>query len=522
MIYLLPFLACLSLTCALEVLFKPYHANYLKRRIRGVFITINLVFITQIVFLIITQRPVFSALLTSLIILLLLLVNNAKYAALREPLVFSDLFLYLQAIHYPRLYFPFLGLPVLVTLPIAIILTVYLGFSLESGIFECFFSSSVMLLGVLGLAILVLLKLAAKATISGELESDIKSYGILSVLCIYATLAVLQRGELEKRLLNQSPFTPTSNQDKPVKNEVAQLPDIIAIQSESFFDARKLSENIKKTVLESYDQYLTASFQHGALSVPAWGANTMRTEFAFLSAYRPETLGLARFYPYQQLLKMNSPRSLITYLKQLGYRCVCIHPHDSGFFLRDRFFEKLGFDLFIDEQSFENPQRVGPYISDAEVCKKIISTSRQYDDQPLFIFAITMENHGPLHLESVGDGEWKQYFGSKPDGKSDDLTAYLRHLKNADAMIANLIDFYKGLENPVGIVFYGDHVPAISDTFDEYHFYDDRSNYFIWNNYSDAHLNADSEKTSIEPKDIKVEDLALTLLASLKLSPHKE
>jgi hypothetical protein len=462
----------------------------------------------------------FSAVLTLIVVSILLAVNNAKYKALREPLVFSDLFLYLQAICYPRLYFPFLGLPALVLIPAVFVLVVYLGFTLEASVFDNLLVNTLLLAGMLVLAIIVLLKLAATAVISRDLETDIKSFGILSTLCIYARLASVGRDSLEVSLLNRSPFKVSSGEEGTRKQKGRQLADIVAIQSESFFDARNLSENIKKEVLGNYDQCLLTSFQHGALSVPAWGANTMRTEFAFLTGYTPETLGLARFYPYQQLLKMNEPQSLIAYLKQLGYRCICIHPHDAGFFLRDRFFEKLGFDEFIDEKSFESPERVGPYVSDAEVYQKIISTTPQQSDQPLFIFAITMENHGPLHLESVDKGEWKQYFETKSEEKSDDLTVYLRHLKNADTMIDNLMSFYEQSDRRVGLAFYGDHVPAISNTFNHYNYSDDRSNYFIWNNYLDTKCAAGSMEQGPKSEDIKVEDLALTLLSSLDLSPH--
>jgi len=521
MVYLLSFLACIGFTFFLEAFFKPYYASLLKRRIRGLLITMSLVLITQAFFLLVTHRPMFSVVSTLIMVSVLLAVNNAKYAALREPLVFSDLFLYLQAIHYPRLYFPFLGLPALILLPIVFVSVIYFGFALEKSVFNQVFIYSLLLVFVIGLAITALLKLAAAAVISGDLETDIKRFGILSTLCIYATLASSERETLALSLLSRSRFRVSTDEEIVKKQGGTQLPDIIAVQSESFFDARKVSETIKKDVLSHYDQCLLTSFQHGALSVPAWGANTMRTEFAFLTGYTPDALGLARFYPYHQLLKMNKPQSLIAYLKQLGYYCICIHPHDAGFFLRDQFFKKLGFDEFMDEASFENPERVGPYISDAEVCQKIIRTScQQQNDQPLFIFAITMENHGPLHLESVGESEWEQYFEKKPEAKDDDLTVYLRHLNNADAMIDGLTSFYKQSEKQVGLVFYGDHVPAISETFDHYGYADDRSNYFIWNNYLDRTNVISKTGRQFDTQDIKVEDLALTLLSSLNLSPQ--
>ena len=45
----------------------------------------------------------------SAFLLMLVLVNNAKFAALREPFVFQDYEYFTDAIRHPRLYIPFLG-----------------------------------------------------------------------------------------------------------------------------------------------------------------------------------------------------------------------------------------------------------------------------------------------------------------------------------------------------------------------------------------------------------------------------
>jgi len=54
-------------------------------------------------------RPWFAAAVVSAFLLLLVLVNNAKFKALREPFVFQDYEYFTDAIRHPRLYIPFLG-----------------------------------------------------------------------------------------------------------------------------------------------------------------------------------------------------------------------------------------------------------------------------------------------------------------------------------------------------------------------------------------------------------------------------
>ena len=54
-------------------------------------------------------RPWFAAAAVAAFLLVLVLVNNAKFKALREPFVFQDYEYFTDAIRHPRLYIPFFG-----------------------------------------------------------------------------------------------------------------------------------------------------------------------------------------------------------------------------------------------------------------------------------------------------------------------------------------------------------------------------------------------------------------------------
>jgi hypothetical protein len=184
----------------------------------------------------------------------------------------------------------------------------------------------------------------------------------------------------------------------PVLPSDAQAPHVIVVQSESFFDPRHWSEAIAPEVLTAWDDTCSTSLCHGRLQVPAWGANTVRTEAAFLTGLDPVALGIHRFAPYRALARQPVP-NLFNAMKQLGYRTVAVHPYPASFYLRDRVFPMLGVDHFLDITDFDPEERDGQYISDAAVARKVGRLLKDKDNAPLFIFAITMENHGPLHLE---------------------------------------------------------------------------------------------------------------------------
>src|SRR4029077_13691122 len=183
---------------------------------------------------------------------------------------------------------------------------------------------------------------------------------------------------------------------------VGALSHVVAVQSESFFDPRRVFPGIRSEVLEQFDALRAESCLSGPLEVPAWGANTVRTEFAFLSGVGETQLGVHKFNPYRKLHMRIS--TIASVLKGQGYRTICIHPYSASFYGRDRIYPLLGFDEFIDIGHFAGAQRDGPFVSDLAVAEKVAAILEASPGKPVFLFVITMENHGPLHLESVLPG----------------------------------------------------------------------------------------------------------------------
>jgi phosphoglycerol transferase MdoB-like AlkP superfamily enzyme len=454
---------------------------------------ISLVYLTAVLIL---HRPVFAALVTLITFTVFIIVSNAKYKTLREPLVFSDIAMFSQAFKHPRLYLPFLGIVPVIALPVFAITAIYLLLRLEPAIT---FSPAGYLIIISSLVIILLWikKLALRVTNTLEPEQDIKAHGLIATLVSYSLQANTAEHKAKIQQAIQASFW---NTDIDFRNKTK--PDIITIQSESFFDARRLSDIIKPDILSGYDLCKEDAIMHGQLNVPAWGANTMRTEFSFLTGIPNDKLGYYRFYPYQYLYKTKIP-SIASYLQSTGYYCVCIHPHPEGFFGRDKIFPQMGFDEFIDIRSFDAQRKFGPYISDEAVTDKILDTLKQHD-KPVFIFAITMENHGPLHLEKATQQDEKALYTTKPPEKTNDLTIYLRHLKNADRMITALTQTLpqtlKYKEKDFVLCFYGDHIPSMPGIYEITDYKDDKSDFIIWKSKPDSAIR--SNKTTTEAHEL--------------------
>ena len=113
------------------------------------------------------------------------------------------------------------------------------------------------------------------------------------------------------------------------------LPDTVVVQSESFFDPRRAFTNIKPDVLAGFDQACKTSSLFGTLTVPAWGANTVRTEFEFLTGINIAELGIDQFNPYRRSVQNGLP-SIAQEFKKRGYRTICVHPYPATFYHRER------------------------------------------------------------------------------------------------------------------------------------------------------------------------------------------
>lgn len=239
--------------------------------------------------------------------------------------------------------------------------------------------------------------------------------------------------------------------------ESVDRPNIIVIMDEAFSDLSVLGE------FETNEDYMPFihSLQEGAentttgyLNVSVLGGNTANTEFEFLTgnslAFLPQGS-----VAYQQYVLDETP-SLASYLKDLGYTTIAIHPYYADGWDRDRVYPLLGFDRFYNKEHFAGAKKIRNYISDEACFDRIINLyENRQEGEPLFIFNVTMQNH------SGYDEDFENF---KPDitiegTGSEALSRYLSLMKRTDEALADLISYFEEDEEDTIIVFFGDHQP---------------------------------------------------------------
>ncbi|QRP63587.1 LTA synthase family protein [Rhodanobacter sp. FDAARGOS 1247] len=265
------------------------------------------------------------------------------------------------------------------------------------------------------------------------------------------------------RLINQS--APALLQSMQAATPAAaDLPDVVVVQSESFFDP---------TIMRGYEhsnfapnlRRLAAHGISGKLHVPTFGGGTIRTEFEFLTGLSLRYFDNLQF-PYLQMSHQALP-GLVRTLSRHGYSTLALHGNDPAFWNRTTAFKAIGFDRFVSQSSFPpGAPNDGKYMADSAMTDEIMT---QLKDQgpPQFIFAISIEAHGPYDVEPTHVAERDAI--PVPAGITGrdklELQNYLYHLKHADAELGRLVKLLAARERPSVVVFYGDHLPALSNSY---------------------------------------------------------
>ena len=250
--------------------------------------------------------------------------------------------------------------------------------------------------------------------------------------------------------------TDPAAKDDTQKDE--ELPNIIVMMNESFSDLSVLGD------FETNEDYMPFihSLEQGAentvtgmLNVSVCGGNTANTEFEFLTGNTMAFLPQGSI-PYQQYIN-GDLKALPDYLKTLGYQTIATHPYNAGGWERDTVYPMLGFNESVFKDEYVNPQYVRQYISDESCVDKIIEFYENKEtDKPLFVFNVTMQNHG---------GYQDQYGNFTPDISVKDSTnfslqQYLSLVKLSDSALGSLISYFKDADEKTVIVFFGDHQPS--------------------------------------------------------------
>lgn len=169
--------------------------------------------------------------------------------------------------------------------------------------------------------------------------------------------------------------------------------------------------------------------------------------------------------PYQQYFSENA-YSLVSVLKNQGYNCVAMHPYYASGWMRKTVYPMMGFDEAYFLEDFPQEKLIREYVSDQEMFEEIIRIHQQQDENtPLFLFGVTMQNHGGYTYEGPNYEATISLEGYSWD--YPEAEQYLSLIHETDKAVEYLIGYYAAIDRDVVIVFYGDHMPKVENAFYE-------------------------------------------------------
>ena len=247
----------------------------------------------------------------------------------------------------------------------------------------------------------------------------------------------------------------------PLPPVIEGQPNFIFLQLESF-----LSPDNITTVSCSEDPVptftrLKETCSTGLLYVPMIGGGTANVEFEVVTGMRVNDFGTGE-YPYSTVLQEAVCESVAYDLKELGYAAHAIHSNTATFYQRHLVFPRLGFDSFTSlEYMQEYRTNSLGWCRDKYLTVPILDALKT-DKGPDVVFAVTVQGHGkyitdapetPYAITSTG-------LEDNPSLKNA-FEYYVSQLKETDDFLSQLLAALEAYPEPVVLVAYGDHLPAL-------------------------------------------------------------
>lgn len=300
-------------------------------------------------------------------------------------------------------------------------------------------------------------------------------------------------------------------------------PSVIVIMNESFADLSVLGDFVSDDYLASFydiDDYLL----RGMVYPSVCGGGTCNSEFEFLTGSSMANVKPG-IYPYQNY-DLSNASNLVQVFNNLGYQTVAFHPYQAENWNRINVYNSFGFQEFLSQEDMTDKEILSWTISDHSDFEKI---KEIYENRtaPLFLFNVTMQNHGGYNVPIRSDVELvsieKQYSGYS------DVINYLTLIRESADAFKELLNYFAAQPDPVIICMFGDHQPILDEDFlssitqtvsDEEHSILDAKQryitpYIIWSNY-DVYSTPDTEST--KQTDMSLNYLGANLLGLLGIS----
>lgn len=204
----------------------------------------------------------------------------------------------------------------------------------------------------------------------------------------------------------------------------------------------------------------------GHVVVPGFAGGTANTEFDVLTGMQTNALSATTTSAFRVVNR--DLDSLFRVFGSDGYRTSFFHPGDDWFYNRENVYRWLGAEETVFADQMEDPEYKGRWVTDdymaglieREFAKAIAS------GETLFHYTTTIQNHMSYTMDKYGEGyDFPDVPLSVPVSEQVEtlLKVYAEGARDADAMLGRLWNYFAAQDEPVVLVFFGDHLPYLGD-----------------------------------------------------------
>lgn len=205
----------------------------------------------------------------------------------------------------------------------------------------------------------------------------------------------------------------------------------------------------------------------GHVVVPGFAGGTANTEFDVLTGIQTNALSAATTSSFRVVNR--NLDSLFRLFGADGYRTSFFHPGDDWFYNRENVYRWLGAEetCFVDQMP--DAAYKGRWVTD-EYMAGLIEEEFEASaaaGQPLFHYTTTIQNHMSYTPDKYGEGyDYPDVPLNVPVSPEIEslLRVYIEGVRDADAMLGRLHRYFAGREEPVVLVYFGDHLPYLGDS----------------------------------------------------------
>lgn len=254
-------------------------------------------------------------------------------------------------------------------------------------------------------------------------------------------------------------------EEKYGNSEIAQpdkKPHIVVIMNESFADLEVLGSKIRadQEVMPFWDS-LSENTVKGYALTSVFGGTTANAEFEFLTGFSTHMLPSGAT-PYQQYIYEDT-YSLAWLLNSYGYRSMATHPFRKSGWNRPVVYPRLGFQESTFQDAYPRENLIRAYVSDQEMYEYVLQQLENNQDDPLFLFGITMQNHGGYSLDEENFNQ--TIFLEGYDEPYPQAEAYLSLMNQSDQALEYFFTELDRFPEDTIVLIFGDHLPNVEEAF---------------------------------------------------------